>query len=37
VQLAVGGYIEVYAENFVSGVDIDSYSGKTVIEIQQVR
>jgi hypothetical protein len=37
VQLAVGGYIEVFAENFVTGVDIDSYSGKTAIEIQQVR
>ena len=37
VQLAVGGYIEVYAENFVTGVNLDSYSGKTVLEIQQVR
>jgi hypothetical protein len=37
VQLAVGGYIEVFAENFLTGVDIDSYSGKTAIEIQQVR
>lgn len=37
VQLAVGGYIEAYAENFVSGVNIDNYSGKTVFEIQQIR
>ncbi|HLA54643.1 MAG TPA: hypothetical protein VK623_00960 [Flavobacterium sp.] len=37
VQLAVGGYVEVFAENFASGVDIDSYSGKTVFEIQQIR
>ncbi len=37
VQLAAGDYIEVYAENFVSGVSVDSYSGKTVLEIQQVR
>jgi trimeric autotransporter adhesin len=38
VQLAVGDYIEVVVENFVgSGVDIDSYSGKTSFEIQQIR
>lgn len=37
VQLAVGGYVEVFAENFITGVDIDSYSGKTVFEIQQIR
>jgi hypothetical protein len=37
VQLAVGDYVEVFAENFVPGVDIDGYSGKTVFEIQQIR
>ena len=37
VQLAVGDFVEVFAENFVSGVDLDGYSGKTVLEIQQVR
>jgi hypothetical protein len=37
LQLAVGDYVEVYAENFVSGVSLDSYSGKTYFEIQQVR
>jgi hypothetical protein len=37
VQLAVGGYVEVFAENFAAGVNIDSYSGKTAVEIQQVR
>jgi hypothetical protein len=37
VQLAVGGYVEVFAENFAAGVNIDSYSGKTAFEIQQVR
>ncbi|RZJ33301.1 MAG: hypothetical protein EOO51_14315 [Flavobacterium sp.] len=37
VQLAVGGYVEIYAENFVSGVTIDSYSAKTTFEIEQIR
>lgn len=37
VQLAVGDYVEVFAENFVSGVDVDGYSGKTVFEVEQIR
>ncbi|NUY80436.1 hypothetical protein HUK80_05975 [Flavobacterium sp. MAH-1] len=37
VQLNVGEYVEVFAENFVSGVDVDGYSGKTVFEVQQIR
>lgn len=37
VQLAVGGYVEIFAENFASGVTIDSYSGKTAFEVQQIR
>jgi len=37
VQLAIGDYVEVYAENYVSGVDIDGYTGKTYFEIQQIR
>ena len=37
VQLAVGDYVEAFAENFVAGVTIDNYSGKSVLEIQQVR
>lgn len=37
MQLAVNDYVEVAVENFVTGVDIDGYAGKTVIEIQQVR
>ena len=38
VQLAVGDYVEIFAENFIpSGVDIDSYFGKSFFEIQQVR
>ncbi len=38
VQLAVGDYVEIFVENFIAtGVDIDSYVGKTFFEIQQVR
>jgi hypothetical protein len=38
LQLAVGDYVEIFAENFIaSGVAIDSYFGKTFFEIQQVR
>jgi len=37
LQLSVGDYVEIYAENFVNGVNLDSYSGKTYFEIQQVR
>ncbi len=37
VQLAIGDYVEVFVENYQSGVDLDGYSGKTVFEIEQVR
>lgn len=37
VQLAVGDYIEIYAENYQTGVNIDSYSGKTYFEVKQIR
>ena len=37
VQLNVGDYVEVFAQNFAPGVDIDSYIGKTVFEVQQIR
>lgn len=37
VQLGTDDYVEVFVENFVTGVQIDGYSGKTVFEIQQVR
>lgn len=37
VQLAVGDYIEIYAENYQAGVNIDSYSGKTYFEVKQIR
>jgi hypothetical protein len=37
VQLAVGDYVEVFAETFITGVIVDNYSGKTIFEVQQVR
>lgn len=37
VQLAVGGTVEVYAQNWQTGANVDSYQTKTVFEIQQVR
>lgn len=37
VQLAVGDYIEVFAQNTVGGVDVDGYSGKTIFEVTQIR
>lgn len=37
VQLAVGGYVEAYVENWQTGVDLDSFGPKTALEIQQVR
>ena len=37
VSLTAGDYIEVYVENYQSGVNIDSYSGKTYFEVRQIR
>jgi hypothetical protein len=37
VQLAVGDYIEVFAENYQTGVQIDGFSGKTIFEVEQIR
>jgi hypothetical protein len=37
VQLGVGDYIEIFAENYQPSVNIDSYSGKTFFEVQQIR
>lgn len=37
VSLNAGDYIEIYAENFQSGVNLDSFSGKTYFEIKQIR
>ena len=37
VSLTAGDYIEIYAENYQTGVNIDSYSGKTYFEVKQIR
>ncbi len=37
VQLALGDTVEVFAENWQTGVNVDNYTGKTVFEIQQIR
>ena len=37
VSLAIGDYIEIFAENYQSGVNIDSFIGKTFFEIRQIR
>ncbi|MCF6132966.1 hypothetical protein [Flavobacterium wongokense] len=37
VSLGVGDYIEIYAENYQAGVNIDSYFGKTFFEVKQIR
>jgi len=37
VALTAGDYIEIYAENYQSGVNVDAYSGKTFFEVKQIR
>lgn len=37
VNLAVGGYVEIFAENYQAGVQIDSFSGKSYFEVKQLR
>ena len=37
VSLAVGGYVEVYVQNFQGGVNVDRFPSKTFFEIQQIR
>ncbi len=37
VSLSAGDIIEIYAENYQSGVYIDSYSGKTYFEVKQIK
>ena len=37
VQLAIGDYIEVFVENYQTGVQIDGFSGKTIFEVEQIR
>lgn len=37
VSLNVGDYVEIYAQVVDNGITIDSYSGKTFVDIQQIR
>lgn len=37
MALTAGDYVEVYAENYQSGVTIDAFSGKTFFEVKQLR
>lgn len=37
VPLNIGDYVEIFAENYQGGVNIDSYSGKTYFEVKQIR
>ena len=37
IYLAVGEYVEVFTENYQSGVLVDAFPGKTVFEIEQIR
>ena len=37
ISLVAGDYIEIYAENYQSSVNIDSYSGKTYFEVKQLK
>lgn len=37
VFLNAGEYIEIFAENYQAGVNLDSYSGKTYFEVNQIR
>lgn len=37
VNLAVGGYVEIYVQNYQTGVAVDSFPAKTFFEIQSVR
>ena len=37
VYLNAGQYIEIFAENYQSGVTIDSFPGKTFFEVKQIR
>jgi hypothetical protein len=37
VSLAVGDYIEIYAQNYQTGATVDQFSGKTYFEINQIK
>jgi hypothetical protein len=37
VNLALGGYVEIFVENYQSLVTLDSFSGKTFFEVKQLK
>lgn len=37
IKLNAGDYVEIFAENYQSGVAIDGFSGKTYFEVKQIR
>lgn len=37
VNLNAGDYVEIFAENYQTAVEIDSYSGKTFFEVKQIK
>ncbi len=37
IKLNAGDYVEIFAENYQSGVAIDRFSGKTYFEVKQIR
>ncbi|NHM06363.1 hypothetical protein G4D82_03950 [Flavobacterium sp. CYK-4] len=37
VYLTAGEYVEIFAENYQSGVNLDAYAGKTYFEVRQLR
>ncbi|UPT71410.1 MAG: hypothetical protein M0D53_03185 [Flavobacterium sp. JAD_PAG50586_2] len=37
VFLNAGEYVEIFAENYQGGVNLDSYTGKTYFEVNQIR
>ncbi len=37
VNLAAGGFVEIYVQNYQTGVAVDSFPAKTFFEIQKVR
>jgi hypothetical protein len=36
-NLAIGDTVEIYVKNFLVGVEINNYSGKTFFEVQQIK
>ncbi len=37
VNLAAGGFVEIFAENYQATVNLDAFPGKTFFEVRQIR